>query len=81
MARIPYPDESTADETVRAALDRHRSRRGGIDNILRVSGANPPSLDAHVALYRALMFGPSPLSRRQREMLALVVSAANRCHY
>jgi len=32
-------------------------------------------------LYRATMFGPSRLSRADREMLATVVSWANRCFY
>jgi hypothetical protein len=32
-------------------------------------------------LYRAIMFGPSELSRTERELLAVVVSCANDCHY
>ena len=32
-------------------------------------------------MYLAVMFGKSDLSRAQREMLAVVVSAANQCHY
>ena len=51
------------------------------DNILRIHGINPPVLKAHLALYRAVMHGPSPLSRMQREMLAVLVSAHNGCHY
>lgn len=54
---------------------------GHRDNILRIHAANPRSLEAHVGLYRALMFGRSPLSRAQREMLGLVVSVTNECHY
>ncbi len=51
------------------------------DNILRIHGINPPVLKAHLALYRAVMHGPSPLTRIQREMMAVVVSADNQCHY
>jgi len=36
---------------------------------------------AHVGLYRTIMFGESPLSRSERETIAVVVSAANDCHY
>ncbi len=32
-------------------------------------------------LYGALLFGPSPLSRWQREMLAVVTSKTNDCFY
>ncbi len=51
------------------------------DNILRIHGINPPVLRAHLDLYRAVMHGESPLSRRQREMVAVVVSSLNGCHY
>lgn len=51
------------------------------DNILRIHGINPPVLKAHYQLYRAVMHGRSPLSRKQRELLAVVVSAVNDCHY
>jgi alkylhydroperoxidase family enzyme len=32
-------------------------------------------------LYGSIMFGPSPLSRAQREMIAVVTSTVNDCHY
>jgi hypothetical protein len=38
-------------------------------------------MDASLKLYGAAMFGPSPLSRAQREMLATVVSREQRCFY
>ncbi len=81
MAFIDYISDETAPPEVAKAFDRHRNRHGGVDHILRIHGPNPKSMDAHVGLYRVLMFGESPLSRAQREMLALVVSAANGCHY
>jgi alkylhydroperoxidase family enzyme len=55
--------------------------RGGVANILTCTGLNPPALAGHMALYKAVMFGPSPLSRAQREMVAVAVSRANACHY
>lgn len=81
MAFIDYISEGAAPAALAEAYARHRNRRGGVDNILRIHGPSPRSMDAHVGLYRALMFEASPLTRAQREMLALVVSAANRCHY
>lgn len=51
------------------------------DNILRIHGVHPQAMRLHYDLYRELMHGPGPLSRAQREMIAVVVSAANRCHY
>ena len=51
------------------------------DNIIRIHGVNRPVLRAHLSLYRAIMHGDSPLSRAQREMIAVMVSARNQCHY
>jgi alkylhydroperoxidase family enzyme len=54
---------------------------GGVDNILKIHSLNPPSLTAHARLYETLMRGESELSEIDRERIAVVVSAANRCHY
>lgn len=55
--------------------------RGSVANILTCTGLNPPAVAGHMALYKAVMFGASPLSRAQREMVAVAVSRANDCHY
>lgn len=51
------------------------------DHILRISTVNPDALRSHLAFYRALHHGPSPLSRVRREMIAVAVSQINDCHY
>ncbi len=72
MAFIPYrpEDEIPADDRV---ADR--------DNIIRVHGVHSRVMRMHYDLYVELMRGPGPLRRVQREMIAVVVSAVNRCHY
>jgi len=54
---------------------------GYVAKILAVHSLNPAALGAHYDLYRTVMFGQSDLSRAQREMIAVVVSCANACHY
>ena len=49
--------------------------------ILTSHSLNPVALQAHVRLYRTIMFGDSPLSRTEREAIAVAVSAANDCYY
>lgn len=72
MAFIPFvPEEHVPAE------DRVPDQ----DNILRIHGVHPRVMRQHYDLYAELMRGPSPLSRIQREMLAVAVSAANDCHY
>ena len=72
MAFIPYArdDQIPVEDTV---PDR--------DHIIRIHGMHPRTMRQHYELYAELMLGPGPLSRVQREMIAVVVSAANRCHY
>jgi alkylhydroperoxidase family enzyme len=60
-----------------AALDR----AGRIWQIVSIMSQNPRSMKASMDFYSAIMFGKSPLSRSQREMLAVVVSATNHCLY
>jgi len=67
-----------------ALLDQYRAalrRAGKIWNIVRIISPNPGVLSASMNLYSQIMHGPSPLSRGQREMLAVTVSKANECHY
>lgn len=57
------------------------ARAGRIFNVIRIQSLNPSVLAASTALYRATMFGPSGLSRAEREMIAVVVSRENECFY
>jgi len=61
------------------ALSRRRDRR--IANIVRVMSQNPEALDDLLRLYTTIAYGPSGLTRAQREMVAVVVSRANGCRY
>ncbi len=52
-----------------------------MDHILASHSLNPEALQAHLQLYRTIMFGPSGLTRAEREAVGVTVSAANHCHY
>ena len=53
----------------------------GLARILASHSLNPAALEAHLRLYRTIMFGESPLTRSEREAIAVAVSSANDCHY
>ncbi|WP_419161058.1 hypothetical protein [Candidatus Palauibacter sp.] len=72
MAFIDVPDPSEIPEQDRVADD---------DNIIRVHGVHSRTIPLHYDLYRELMYGAGPLSRTQREMIAVTVSGLNDCHY
>jgi uncharacterized peroxidase-related enzyme len=57
------------------------SSRGTVANLWQSMGADPKALEAAFVLYRTLMSDPSPLSRAQAELIAVVVSATNGCGY
>ncbi len=80
MALIPYASERD-DPQLQAVYDRIAGRGRRPANILRIQSLHPASLAGHHAYYRAVMLGPSPLSRTQREMIAVAVSQINRCRY
>ncbi|MGA0060206.1 MAG: carboxymuconolactone decarboxylase family protein [Planctomycetota bacterium] len=81
MAYIRLVSDEEASGACARELDAARQRAGRVWNIVRTMTPNPPVLRASMQLYGAIMHGPSPLSRRQREMLAVVVSRANGCVY
>lgn len=54
---------------------------GELDHILAVHALHPAGLAGHLALYEAVMRGTKTLRKVDREMIALVVSRRNSCHY
>ena len=54
---------------------------GKVDHVLRVHSLHPAGLSAHIAVYRAAMAGTAGLRKVEREMVAVVVSKTNGCHY
>ena len=56
-------------------------RAGKVFNIVQSMSLNAGVLRASMQLYREIMFGPSGLSRQERELIAVVVSRENDCHY
>ncbi len=81
MAWIKMISLEEATGTLKAMYEKYIEPVGVVDNILRIHSLNPKSLRTHYDLYAHLMRGRSDLSRAQREMIAVVVSAANKCHY
>jgi uncharacterized peroxidase-related enzyme len=71
--------EATGD--LKVEYDAAIARAGRVFNVVKAMSLNPRVLRASMELYRQIMFGPSDLSRAERELLAVVVSRANNCHY
>ena len=72
MAFIDYPAPNEIPEDARVPDD---------DNILRIHGVDPPMMRLHFDLDRHVMYGRGPLTRVQRETVAVAVSSRNGCLY
>jgi len=81
MAYIPYVPYDRAKGLLADLYRRYMGGRDWLDNIIRIHSLNPRSMRDHVELYAHLMRGRSPLSRVQREMIAVSVSSENDCFY
>ena len=81
MAFIPYIPYDEADGPLSELYRRYATPDHGVDNIIRIHSLNPPTMEGHVRYYAQLMRGRSPLTRVQREMIAVTVSAENDCFY
>ena len=77
--------ERIAPEDAGGLLDRVYQQRigsaGRLWEIVAVQCQSPEALRDSMRMYGTVMFGESPLSRAQREMIAVVTSQANECHY
>ena len=81
MAWIEMISEEEATGRLKELYDKYTEPWGGVDNIMKIHSLNVKSMQTHFDLYAHLMRGRSDLTRLQREMIAVVVSAVNRCHY
>jgi uncharacterized peroxidase-related enzyme len=77
--RLIEPDDATGQlaEEYGAAI----GRAGKVFNIVKAMSLRPETMHASMEMYKAIMFGPSGLTRAERELLATVTSSANDCHY
>ncbi len=73
------PDE--AEGPLRRSYEAAIRRAGRVFGIVRAMSLAPRVLDASMRFYLEVMYAPEGLARWQREMLAVVTSRANLCHY
>jgi uncharacterized peroxidase-related enzyme len=81
MAWIKTIDHEKAEGRTKEVYDRILRERNHLANVFKVQGMDPDVLEDNLNLYVDLMLNPGPLSREEREMIAVIVSAANRCAY
>lgn len=73
--------EAELTPAMAAYFQKCRDKIGFVPNVLQAYAFDMAKLEAFVAFYSDLMLAPSGLSKLEREMIAVVVSAENRCFY
>jgi len=77
--RLPSP--RGLDPAIKAVLDKCTEKLGFVPNVLRSYTLRPRKFEPFRQYNNELMLGSSGLSKLEREMIAVVVSCANHCHY
>jgi len=73
----PAEAEGRLAEQYEAAI----KRAGRVYKIVESMSLAPAVLDASMKLFGAITHAPGGLTRSNRELVAVVVSVANECHY
>jgi uncharacterized peroxidase-related enzyme len=81
ISRFPIPALDDLPADIRQVIEANREKLGFVPNVFWAYAWKPEHFRAFFQFYDALMKGPSGLSRAEREMIVLTVSAINACTY
>jgi uncharacterized peroxidase-related enzyme len=81
ISKLGVPDPATLDEDLKAIWQKCVDKLGFVPNVFSTYSLNPRRLRNFMAMYNEIMLSDSGLSKLEREMIAVVVSSANRCYY
>ena len=81
ISKLGVPDAGALDEDLQVIWKKAQEKLGLVPNVLQAYSLRPQRLRNFMAMYNELMLSPSGLSKLEREMVAVVVSSANRCYY
>ena len=79
--KIRAPARARLDADMQKYFGVCEEKLGFVPNVLAAYSFSQPKLRAFINLYNDLMLAESGLSKLEREMIAVVVSSANRCYY
>lgn len=77
--RVIEPEQ--AEGALKTVYEATTAKRGALASVHKIHSLHPETLTAHMGLYMELLFGQSPLTRREREAIAVAVSRTNGCSY
>lgn len=81
ISRFPVPDLATLPDDIRQLIETTAKKTGFVPNVFVAYAWKPDHFRAFFQYYDALMRADSGLSRAEREMIVVAVSAVNACTY
>jgi uncharacterized peroxidase-related enzyme len=81
ISALGVPDETQLDDDLKLIWAKCREKLGFVPNVYNAYSLKPQRLRNFMQAFGEVMFAPSGLSKLEREMVAVVVSSANRCYY
>jgi uncharacterized peroxidase-related enzyme len=81
ISKLGVPDPETLDEDLRVIWRKCVDKLGFVPNVYSAYSKRPERLRNFMRTYNEIMLSDSGLSKLEREMVAVVVSSANRCYY
>ncbi len=81
ISALGVPDAATLDEDFQVIWAKCVQKLGFVPNVFQAYSLRPQRLRNFMALFSEIMLSESGLSKLEREMIAVVVSSANRCYY
>jgi uncharacterized peroxidase-related enzyme len=81
ISALGVPDASGLDDDLKVIWAKCVDKLGFVPNVFATYSLRPQRLRNFMAMYNEIMLSESGLSKLEREMIAVVVSSANRCYY
>jgi uncharacterized peroxidase-related enzyme len=78
---LPVPERESLDEDLQKYMWICEEKLGLVPNVIRSFSFRPQRLRNFINTYNELMLSETALTKLEREMIAVVVSSANRCYY
>ena len=81
VSKLGVPDPTGLDADLQAIWTKCVEKLGFVPNVFGAYSLKPQRLRNFMAMYNEIMLARSGLTKLEREMVAVVVSSANRCYY
>ena len=81
ISRLHVPEEPSLPAETQSLFAKLRAKPGFVPNVYRAYSLRPQQLHGFIALYESIMLADSGLTKAEREMIAVAVSAQNHCFY